>query len=184
MALTQVWELGGTTDTVIDATDYIQFSDGTFDNPITVGSYNAGTHVRSSGGANDSSANTPNNNEYVDATHVKINGGASALLSTITDAQCALEITVGYDTNITVTDITIFAYDGTTEATAPTNLDVYLAEGGVGTWVNADGSASAADIADSSTPATSHVFYVAMSVSPSAVGTQSANKVKFSFTYQ
>ena len=51
-------------------------------------------------------------------------------------------------------------------------------------WVNADGSASALTLGDKSTGATSHDFYVLMSVSPSAVGTQSANKVKFSFTYQ
>ena len=40
MALTQTWYLQGTTATTIGATDFIQFSDGTFDNPITVGAYN------------------------------------------------------------------------------------------------------------------------------------------------
>ena len=65
MALSQVWKLQGTTATTIDSTDFIQFSDGTFDNPITVNSYNGGTHVRSSGGANDSSANSPRNVKYI-----------------------------------------------------------------------------------------------------------------------
>ena len=78
----------------------------------------------------------------------------------------------------------MFAYNGTTETTAPTNLDVYLAEQGDTSWVNADGSASALTLGDKSTGATSHDFYVLMSVKPTAVGTQSANKVKFSFTYQ
>ena len=102
----------------------------------------------------------------------------------MTTAEATLKITVGYDTNITVTGITMYAYDGTTPATAPTNLDVYLAEGGDAAWTNADGSAAALSLTDSDTPATSHDFFVAMSVSPSAVGTQSANKVYFGFTYQ
>jgi len=183
LALTQVWQVKGTTDTTIDATDLIQFSDGTFDNPITVSAFNGGTHVRSSGGVDDSSANTPNNVKYI-ASGTADWGDGTEDVANITDEECTLEITVGYDTNITVTGITMYAYDGTTPATAPTNLDVYLAESGDAAWTNADGSAAALDIADSTTPATSHEFFVAMSVSPSAVGTQSANKVYFSFTYQ
>jgi hypothetical protein len=183
MALTQTWLLQGSSDTTIEATDLIQFSDGTFDNPITVSSYNDGTHVRSSGGADDSSGNTPNNVKYV-ASGTADWGDGTESLADILDAECTLKITVAYDSSITVTDITMWAYDGTTESTAPTNLDVYLAESGDAAWTNADGSASALAIDDSSTPATSHDFYVAMSVSPSAVGTQSSNAVKFAFTYQ
>lgn len=173
----------GSSDTTIEATDLIQFSDGTFDNPITVSSYNDGTHVRSSGGSDDSDGNTPNNVKYI-ASGTADWGDGTENCSAILDGECTLKITVGYDTNITVTDITMWAYDGTTEATAPTNLDVYLFESGDTAWTNADGSGSALSLSDSDTPATSHDFYVAMSVSPSAVGTQSSNAVKFAFTYQ
>ena len=183
MALTTVWLLQGTTPTTIDATDLIQFSDGTFDNPITVSAFNGGTHVRSSGGANDSSANTPRNVKYI-ASGTADWGDGTENLTAMTTGEATLKITVGYDTNITVTGITMYAYDGTTPATAPTNLDVYLAEQGDSAWVNADGSGAALTLGDSTTPATAHNFYVAMSVSPSAVGTQSANKVYFGFTYQ
>ena len=183
MALNQTWSLQGASPTTIGTTDYIQFSDGTFDNPITVGAYNGGTHVRSSGGADSSAANTPKNSKYIASGTVDIGGGTVALNS-ISTANCPIKIVVGYDTNITVTGVTMFAYDGTTPATAPTNLDVYLAEQGDSAWVNADGSAAALTLGDSTTPATAHNFYILMSVSPSAVGTQSANKVKFSFTYQ
>ena len=183
MALTTVWLLQGTTPTTIDATDLIQFSDGTFDNPITVSAFNGGTHVRSSGGANDSSANTPRNVKYI-ASGTADWGDGTENLTAMTTGEATLKITVGYDTNITVTGITMYAYDGTTPATAPTNLDVYLAEQGDSAWVNADGSGAALTLGDSTTPATAHNFYVAMSVSPSAVGTQSANKAYFGFTYQ
>jgi hypothetical protein len=161
----------------------IQFSDGTFDNPITVSAFNGGTHVRSSGGSDDSTANTPNNVKYIASGTADWGDGTEAC-SAILDGECTLKITVGYDTNITVTGITMYAYDGTTPATAPTNLDVYFFEQGDTAWTNADGSAAAMSLTDSTTPATAHDFYVAMSVSPSAVGTQSANKAYFGFTYQ
>jgi len=183
MALTQTWSLQGASPTTIGTTDYIQFSDGTFGNSITVGAYNGGTHVRSSSGTDSSSANSPKNSKYIASGTVDVGGGTVAV-SSVTTANCPIKIAVGYDTNITVTDITMFAYDGTTPATAPTNLDVYLAEQGDSAWVNADGSAAALTLGDSTTPATTHNFYVLMSVSPSAVGTQSANKVRFAFTYQ
>ena len=183
MALTQTWLLQGTSPTTIEATDLIQFSDGTFDNPVTVSAFNGGTHVRSSGGANDSSANTPNNVKYV-ASGTADWGDGTEDVADITDAECTLKITVAYDTNITVTGITMYAYDGTTPATAPTNLDVYLLEQGDAAWTNADGSGAAITLGDSTTPATGHDFYVAMSVSPSVIGVQSSNAVYFGFTYQ
>lgn len=183
MALVQNWYLQGTTATTIGATDLIQFSDGTFDNPITVGAFNGGTHVRSSGGSDSSSANSPKNSKYIASGTVDVGGGTVAV-SSVTTANCPLKINVSYDSNITITNVKMFAYNGTTEATAPTNLDVYLAEQGDSAWVNADGSGSALTLGDKTTGATSHDFYVLMSVSPSAVGTQSANKVKFQFTYQ
>lgn len=184
MSLVQTWALQGTTATTIDATDSIQFSDGTFDNPIQVSSYNDGTHVRSSTGTDDSSANTPNNNKYIDSTHISINSGASELLSGMTTAEAALKITISESVEITVTDIKMYAYDGTTTTNAPSGMTVQLAEQGDTTWVQAHGSASALTLGDHTTPATSHDFYVAISASPSSVGVKSANKVRLEFTYQ
>lgn len=183
MALDTEWKLQGATATVVETTDSIQFSGGTFDTPIMVGSYNGGTHVRSSGGSDDSSANSPKNSKYLTSTTVDV-GGGSVSLSSVPTTSCPFKITVSYDSNITLSDVKMFAYNGTTEATAPTNLDVYLAEQGNTTWTNADGSANALTLNDKTTPATSHDFYVLMSVKPTAVGTQNANKVKFQFTYQ
>lgn len=183
MALSTTFVLQGASPTTVEATDYLAFSDGTFGNPITVGAYNSATHVRSSVGADDSSANTPNNNKYI-ASGTADWGDGTENLTNITDAECALKVTIAYDTNITVTDITMYAYDGTTTTNAPTGTDVYLAEQGDAAWTNADGSAAALTITDSSTPATSHDFYIAISVSPSTVGVKSANKLRIEFTYQ
>lgn len=179
----QTWKLQGATATTIGATDSIAFSDGTFGNPITVGSYNDGTHVRSSGGTDVSSGNTPNNVKYV-ASGTADWGDGTESLANILDSECTLKLTISETSNITVTDISMYAYDGTTTTTAPVGMDVYLAESGDAAWTNADGSASALSISDSSTPATSHDFYIAVSASPSSVGVKSANKLRVQFTYQ
>lgn len=183
MALTQTWELQGSTPTTIGATDSISFTDGTFDDPITVSSYNDGTHVRSSGGADSSDGNTPNNVKYV-ASGTGDWGDGTESLANILDAECSLKLTISESTNITVTDITMYAYDGTTDANAPSNMTVQLAEQGDAAWTEAHGSGSALAIDDSDTPATDHYFYVAISASPTSVGVKSANKVKIAFTYQ
>ena len=183
MSLTQTWELQGTTPTTIEATDSIAFSDGTFDNPITVSSFNDGTHVRSSVGADDSDGNTPNNVKYV-ASGTGDWGDGTESLADILDAECTLKLTISESSNITVTDITMYAYDGSTTTTAPTGMDVYLAESGDAAWTNADGSAAALTITDSDTPATDHYFYIAVSASPSSVGVKDSNKIRCEFTYQ
>jgi hypothetical protein len=181
--LGQVWVLQGTTPTTIGATDSIAFSDGTFGNAITVASYNDGTHVRSSGAADSSDGNTPNNVKYV-ASGTGDWGDGTESLADILDAECTLKLTISEDSSITVTDITMYAYDGDTTTNAPSGMDVQLAESGDAAWTNADGSAAALTISDSDTPATSHDFYIAVSASPSSVGVKSGNKIRVEFTYQ
>jgi hypothetical protein len=183
MSLTQTWKLQGTADTTIDATDSIAFSDGTFDNPIQVSSYNDGTHVRSSGGADDSDSNTPNNVKYIASGTADWGDGTESLAS-ITDGECTLKITIAESVSITVTDITMYAYDGTTTTNAPSGMTVQMAEQGDAAWTQAHGSGSALSISDSDTPATDHDFYVAISASPTSVGVKSANKARIEFTYQ
>jgi hypothetical protein len=183
MALTTTFVLQGTSPTTIEATDFLAFSDGTFGNPVAVSSYNGGTHVRSSAGADDSDGNTPNNVKYV-ASGTGDWGDGTEALSGMLDGEATLKITIAYDTNITVTDITMYAYDGSTTTNAPTDMAVQMAEQGDSAWTQAHGSGSALSITDSSTPATSHDFYVAVSASPSTVGVKSANKARIEFTYQ
>lgn len=183
MSLTKTMVVQGTSDTTVEATDSVAFSNGTFGNSIIVDEYSEGTHVRSSAGADDSSGNTPNNVQYV-ASGTGDWGDGTENLNLITEGECTLKVTIAESSSITVTDITMFAYDGTTETTAPTDIDVYLAEQGDAAWTNADGSGAALSIDNSSTPATSHDFYIAMSLKPTTVGVKDANKTKFKFTYQ
>jgi hypothetical protein len=183
MALTTTFKLQGSTDTTIGATDFLAFSNGTFGNPVAVSSYNDGTHVRSSGGVDDSDGNTPNNVKYV-ASGTADWGDDTEDIADILDAECTLEIVIAYDSNITVTDITMYAYDGSTTTNAPTDMTVQMAESGDSAWTQAHGSGNALAIDDSDTPATSHSFFVSVSASPSTVGVKSANKARIEFTYQ
>lgn len=183
MALTKTVVLQGATPTTVEATDYLAFHNGTFGQPITVGEFNGGTSVRASGGTDDSASNTPKNSKYIASGTVDIGGGTVAL-NTISTANCPLKITLTESVNITVTNITMYAYDGTTPANAPTDMEVYLAEQGDSAWVQAHGSGSALTLGDSTTPATTHNFYVLISVKPTSVGVKSANKTRFAFTYQ
>ena len=184
MALTQTWRQQGTTATTIDATDSIAFSNGTFGQPIQVGSYNDKTHVRTSGGTDKSASNSPHNTKYLTSTTMSLNGGASANLSTLTTANSPLKITISESTNITVTGVKMYAYDGTTTTNAPSGMNVYLAEQGDTSWKLAHGSGNALVLNDQTTPATSHDFYVAISASPTSIGTKDANKVRIEFSYQ
>jgi len=183
MALVQTWYLQGVTPTELEDGDFLAFTDGTFGNPITVDGYNDGTHVRGSGGADDSTANTPNNVKYV-ASGTGDWGDGTEDMADILEAECTLHIDITYDTNITVTDITMYAYDGTTPATGPVAIKVYMAELADAAWTEVDGSGTALSITDSDTPATTHDFYVSVSLAPESVGVKSTDKMRIAFTYQ
>jgi hypothetical protein len=172
----------------------LQFSDGTFDNPITVGAFNGGTHVRASGGTDSSTANTPKNSKWISSSNVDIGGGSVAIQSaTITSTAAPLKIVIAYDSAVTLSAVTFYAYDGTTPATAPTALDVYAAEvdvdgfaGNDAAWTNCDGSGAALALNEATflASATSHSAYLLISASPSAVGVVNTNKMAIAFTYQ
>jgi len=186
MALVQTWTLQGGTPTTLGATDYLAFSSGTFGNAIAVGSYQGGTHVRSSGGSDSSSGNTPKNVKYV-ASGTCDKGGGTINVNTLATTDSTLKVNITYDTAITLSAVTIYAYDGTTDATAPTGQTYQMLQTAVDTaWTSPQGSGSAMalDGATFLNSATSHDAYVSVSMTPSAVGTVSTNKIKISFTYQ
>lgn len=183
-----VWLLQGTSPTTIDATDIIQFAGATFDSAITVGEYNDSTHVESSIGADDSSGNTPNNVKFISQT----GGGAGDSqadwgdgtedIDAILEAECTLKITFSHGSAVAVTANTFFAFDGTTPATAPTDIDVRAAELADIIFTQAEGSGSALSITDSGS-ATDHDFYILVSASPESVGEKTAFAFRMALTY-
>lgn len=186
---TFTWELQGSTPTTIDGTDIVQFAgSGGFDSKITVDEYNDTTHVKSSGAANDSSGNTPNNVKFISASGGT--GGDSQAdwgdgtedLDAITDAECTLKINFS-DASSVITESAIFyAYDGSTTTAVPTGVDFQCAESGDTNFTNAEGSGSALSLTDQST-AMSHDFYIACSASPESVGLKDSFTLRIELTY-
>lgn len=186
---TYTWTLQGGTPTTIDATDLIQFAGaGGFDDPITVGAYQDTTHVESSVGANDSSGNTPKNSKFISQTggtggDSQVDIGAGTVdLDTLATTDCQLKINFSHGTSVTVTEHVLYAYNGSVQATGPTEVDFRAAEQGDANFTEAEGSGAPVTVTDD-TAATSHDFFFAISASPTAVGEKTAFKVRDELTY-
>lgn len=185
---TYTWTLQGGTPTTIEATDLIQFAGATFDSAITVGAYNDSIHVESSVGANDSSGNTPENNKFISQTggtggDSQANwGDGTEDLDQITTAECSLKINFSHGSSVTTTSHILYAYNGSSTVTGPTEVDFRAAEQGDANWTEAEGSGSAVTITDD-TAATSHDYYIAISASPTTVGEKTAFKIRSELTY-
>lgn len=185
---TYTWTLQGTSPTTIEATDLIQFAGATFDSAITVGQYNASTHVESNVGANDSSGNTPKNSKFISQTggtggdsQVDI-GGGTVDLDSVSTANCPLKINFAHGTSVTTTGHILYAYNGSVTTTGPTDVDFRAAEQGDANWTEAEGSAAAVTVTDD-TAATSHDYYFLISASPTSVGEKTAFKIRSELTY-
>ena len=186
---TFTWALQGGTPTTVEATDIVQFAGSSgFDAKVTVGEYNDTTHVESSGGANDSSSNTPNNVKFISQSGGTGSdsqadwGDGTEDIDAITDAECTLEINFS-DASSVITESAIFyAYDGSTTTTAPTGVTFVAFESGDTNFTAAEGSGSAVSLADQST-GTSHDFYVGCSVSPDSVGLKDSFTLRIELTY-
>ncbi len=185
---TFIFTLQGVTPTVIDAADKIQFAGAAFDDAIVVDAYNTTTHVESSVGADDSSGNTPNNNKFIS----QAGGGAGDSqadwgdgtedIDAILDAECSLKINFAHGSAVALTNVLLYAYDGATDATAPTGMDIRVAESGDTNFTEAEGSGSALALGDSGS-STSHDFFIIISASPTSVGDKTGNMLKMTLTY-
>ena len=185
---TFVWLLQGTSPTTIDSDDRIQFAAATFSSPITITEYQDTTHVENSSAGDDSSGNTPNNVKFISQTGG--GGGDSQAdwgdgtedLDAILEAECSLKVTFSHGSAVAVTSNTFFAYDGTTPATAPVEIDVRAAELADTNFTEAEGSGSALSITDSGS-ATDHDFFISLSASPASVGLKTAFEFRMALTY-
>lgn len=185
---TFAFSLQGTTPTTIEATDKLQFAGGTFDSAIAITEYNSSTHVESSVGADDSSANTPKNNKFISQTggaggksQVDV-GAGTVLLDAVATGSCALKIVFSDASSVATSGAKFYAYDGTTPATAPANITVKAAEQGDANFTDAEGSGSPVTLTDQSA-GTTHNFYIIVSASPDTVGEKTAFAFRIELTY-
>jgi hypothetical protein len=177
MAVTFTKILQGVSPTTIEATDILQFAGASFNSPVFVDAYQDTTHVKTSVGVDKSTGNTPNNVKFI--SQAGGTGGDSQAdwgdgtedLDQITEAEATLKLTVSNASNITTADAVFYSYDpGATIADPLAGIDVRAAEVGDANFTECEGSAAALALADQSTPATSHDFYIAISKSPTTNG--------------
>lgn len=121
--------------------------------------------------------------KYLTSTTYSLNGGGSTSLAAgaPTTAQCPLKFNFADAASVATSNGKFYAYDGTTDATAMSGVTVQAIEQSNTTWIAANGSGSAVSLANQSA-ATSHDFYIALSLSPSSTGAKTG-KIKISLTY-
>lgn len=188
---------GGATPSWVSFTNTIVFASSTTDltQPITVGSYNDGTHIGNGDpGTDQCGTNHCRNVKYISSTQFDSGGGTETLNNTnLAATECTLEIVFSDASSVSITNARVYAYNSTTTTTRATGVTMYAFEAQVAasTWkkVNDDGGAIGGDNASDHLDlvdqgaATSHTYYVALSISPQSVGGKPDVEVGIALTY-
>lgn len=161
------------------------FYGSSFNDAIEVGEYQDSTHVENDSNVDQCTGDHVRNTKWLTAGTVSIDGGGTETLGAAVpaDAECPLELNFTYDNSVATSSAKFWAYDGTTDTVAPVDLDFMCGERPDTAWTQAEGSAAALDITDD-TAATSHDFFIYMSVKPTAAGVLTEFTLKFQLTYQ
>lgn len=188
---TFTFTLQGTSPTTITSgSDVIEFcGSGGFGTTIATGSYNDTTHVRTNPSTDKSSGNTPRNNKFI--SQAGGTGGDSQAdwgdgtedIDAVLDAECALKINFADASSVSTSSAIFYSYDGTTETTPASNLDVRAAESGDANFSSPEGKGTDDLTLTDQGASTSHDFYILLSVSPSAVGLNTSLGFKIELTY-
>lgn len=187
MAAVFTWtgqDTNGGTEVAV-AADVISFYGASFNDAVEAGEYQTTTHVENDSNVDQCATYHLHNTKYVSANNVDLDGGGSEALGAgcPTTAECPLKLNFTFDTSVATSSTTFWAYDGTTPATAPTNVTFYAGEQSDTAWTQAEGSGSAVAI-DDDTAATSHDYYIFFSASPDVAGVLTSFTLKFQLTYQ
>jgi hypothetical protein len=163
------------------STDRPWWNGTNFGDQITVNSYQDSTHVSDSSDVHRCTSVHVNNTKFLTNSTVSINGAGSSALPVPT-AKCSWKFTFTDASAISVASAKFYAYDGANDNNPVADTHIKAAEGGVSTaWIDANGSGNALNLADQSS-ATSHDFFVALSVAPTSQGNKTG-KFKISLSY-
>jgi len=164
--------------------------------PITVGTWNSGTHLGNGDPGTDQcgTKHVPNV-EYVSNTQFKLNGGPTETISNanLAATECTMRILFTNASKVAVSNARFYAFDGSTTTAEAVGVEVYAVEGQVGasTWtqinddsanIGGDNSGERLSLSDQSA-ATVHTFYIAVSARPESVGAKTQFDFGISLTY-
>lgn len=164
--------------------------------PITVGTWNSGTHLGNGDpGTDQCGTNHVPNVEYVSNTQFKLNGGSTETISNanLAATECTMRILFTDASSVAVSNARFYAFDGSTTTAEAVGVEVYAVEGQVGasTWtqinddsanIGGDNSGERLTLKDQSA-ATQHTFYIAVSARPESVGAKTQFDFGIGLTY-
>lgn len=171
--------------------------------PVTVASWQDETHIGNGDpGTDQCGANHPNNVKWTATNSMSLNGGGAAALNdtNVTADECTLQVVFTHGSAVALTNVRLYAYDGTTTTTPATGVDCVAFEQGesVTSWtvindesvagaltngsIGGDNVSERLDLADSGS-ATNHTYHIAISASPEAVGAKADFDFGMALTY-
>jgi hypothetical protein len=162
---------------------------------ITLGDWNSETHIGTGDPGTDvCTTNHVPNVKYVGASTFDNGSGTQDLNDTnLTATECTLRVRFTDASSVATSGGRIYCFDGTTETTEATGVEVYAFEQGKSNtaWVQinddsadvgGDNSGERLTLADQ-TAATEHIFYIAISARPETVGAKTAFDFGIALTY-
>lgn len=179
------------------STNTIVFSGSTSDLavPITVGTWNTGSHIGSGDpGTDQCGANHMRNVKFVSTTQFDGGSGTEALNDTnLLATECSLMITFTDAASVATSNARFYSYDGTTETAEAVGIEAYAFQQGVTasawTQINDDSGDIGGDNAgeylalSNQAASTEHTFYVAVSARPESVGSKTQFDFGIALTY-
>lgn len=164
--------------------------------PITVGTWNSGTHDGTGDpGTDQCGTNHIPNVEYVSGTEFKLNGGTTESLNdtNLTQTECTFRINFTDASSVAISNARLYTFDGSTTTNEAVGVEVYAFERGVSasawTYINdnstsfgGDNSGERLSLSDQ-TAETEHTFYLAISARPESVGSKTQFDFGVALTY-
>lgn len=164
--------------------------------PITVGSYNSGTHLGSGDPGTDQCGTTHVPNvEYYSDTQFKLDGGSVESLNdtNLTQTECTMRINFTDTSSVAISNARFYSFDGSTTTNEAVGVVAYAFERGVSasswTIINDDTNNTGGDNAgevlslSDQTTETEHTFYIAVSARPESVGSKTQFDFGIALTY-
>jgi hypothetical protein len=176
MAETWIWTCprSGFTGGNLDSGEKLGFYGSAFGDPVTVNSYQSSTHFSDDGVTTDLCSGVHCNNvKYLTSTTCSLNGGSSVNLSGLTQNDATLKITLSGLGDVATMSTRFYSYNGTTRSESPDGVVCQAIEIGDTTWSSVGGSANALALQDQAS-ASSHSWYIGVSVMPTSSGVKTA----------
>ena len=192
------WEVYADTPAWMDiSTNTFVFSGSPTDlfEPITVGTWNKGSHLGSGDPGTDQCGSTHMPNvEYVSGTQFDGGGGVETLNDTnLSQEECTLRIKFTDAAEVAISNARFYCFNGAVETTPAVAVEAFAFERGVSAteWtevndhsesIGGDNAGERLTLGDKSA-ATEHFWYIAVSTRPETVGAKTEYDFGIALTY-